>query len=100
MPLSYEIEPGDITRTLADVEPWKAAGPDGFPVGFLWTCGWSAASCLSDLFNACLRLGHWPGAFRQATVAVLPRPGKTATKKRVARRVQAYGAAQPHKKGA
>ena len=62
---------------LLDAKPWKAAGPDGLPGGFLRACGKPAADCLATLFEACLRLGHWPAAFRQAKVAILPKPGKT-----------------------
>ena len=50
-------------------------------MAFLRACGWSVSSCLADLFNACLRLGHWLEVFKHATVVVVPKPGKTAAQK-------------------
>ena len=81
VPVSQDIDDGDVSAALLGAKPWKAAGPDGLPTGFLRACGQPAAACLAALFSACLRLSHWPAAFRQATVAILPKPGKTAAQK-------------------
>ena len=81
IPIDQEVDNEHVAEALGEAKPWKAAGPDGLPAGFLRECGQPAASCLANVFNACLRLGHWPAAFRQATVAVLPKPGKTAAQK-------------------
>ena len=84
IPIDGKIDPIDVALAIGKADPWKAAGPDGLLTGFLKACGQPAADCLAALFNACLRLGHWPAAFRQAAVAVLPKPGKTAAQKEIA----------------
>ena len=71
-----DIDELDISIALQDAKPWKAAGPDKFPAGFLRACGKPVARYLAPLFNAYLCLGHWSAAFRQVNVAVLPKPRK------------------------
>ena len=34
------------------------------------------ADTLLEIFNACLRLGHWPSAFKTAVSVVIPKPNK------------------------
>ena len=58
IPLSQGVDVADVSAALDDAKPWKAAGPDGLPVGFLRACGRPAADCLATLFSACLRLGY------------------------------------------
>ena len=35
-----------------------------------------ATDILLEIFNACLRLGHWPSAFKTAVSVVIPKPNK------------------------
>ena len=58
IPLSQGVDVADVSAALDDAKPWKAAGPDGLPIGFPRACGRPAADCLATLFSACLRLGY------------------------------------------
>ena len=66
----------DVESALKRISPWKAAGPDGIPTGFVKACGAPLTKHLAKIFDVCLRIGYFPQRYRQANVVVLRKPGK------------------------
>lgn len=82
--MAISVTDDDVVTALQHMAPWKTPGPDGFPIGFLRACGYPLAAILADIYDACIRLGVWPPAFKATVVTVMPKPGKTAAQKRLA----------------
>jgi len=83
-PFSQQVTEGDIAGVLRDIAPWKAAGPDGLPIGFLKACGEPFLKAFAPIAHASLQLGHFPTPFKGARVVVIPKPGKTRAQKELA----------------
>ena len=75
--MNLDITEADVRDALAQTAPWKAAGPDGLPAGFLKACGSPLDKALSKIYSTSMNLGYWPQSFGRANVAVIPKPGKT-----------------------
>ncbi|KAG5223534.1 reverse transcriptase from mobile element jockey protein [Salix suchowensis] len=72
-PISVD-EVSDALRGTSNV---SAPGPSEISYRLI---KWGFPMCsqlLTDVFNACLRLGHHPKAWRATIVAIVPKPGKT-----------------------
>jgi len=65
-------------------KPWGAPGPDRLPLGFLKACGPPFLQALLPIAQASFRLSYFPKAFKEATVIVIPKPGKTQAQLRKA----------------
>lgn len=65
-----------VRKAVLSFKPFKSAGPDGiFPALLQWgvehLIGW-----LTEIFLACMAIGHCPKGWRRARVVFLPKPGK------------------------
>lgn len=66
----------DLTEEIATLRPFKAPGGDNIPNILLKYLPEIALGELCDIYNACLRLNHWPTSFKLAKVTPIPKPGK------------------------
>jgi Reverse transcriptase (RNA-dependent DNA polymerase)/Endonuclease-reverse transcriptase len=80
--LPEEIEPAPmitedmIGSALYRAAPFKAAGPDGIPTGFLRAMGKPMLLALQALTQACWDWEYMPKAFRTARTIATRKPGK------------------------
>ncbi len=58
------------------LDPTKAAGPDGVLTTALKHLTQNAIHHLTAIFNACLRLSHYPSIWKHATVIMIQKPKK------------------------
>lgn len=70
---------GDITQqeircALMNPLPYKAPGPSGIPNRILQILVEQLLPFLQQIFNACLRLGYCPAAFKDSTTIVMRKP--------------------------
>ena len=83
--LQITAEPEPITREevtvrLVELVPRKAPGPDGVSNAALTRLPEQGVLFLVALLNACLRLAYFPQKWRKATVIVIPKQGKDASR--------------------
>ena len=62
-----------MEKTITEISPWKATGPDTIPTGFLEMCGTPLFEVLAVLFQGCVRGGFYPHQFKRARTVVLPK---------------------------
>jgi len=62
------IQPEDVFRILDNLNVEKATGPDGIGNKILKEAAISFAKPLSELFNLCLGLGHFPDKWKLAQI--------------------------------
>lgn len=74
--LTSPREIGDIVNHL---NLKKAPGPDGINNAALKNLGRKGIVALANIFNASLRLRHFPDAWKEADVVVIPKPGQSLT---------------------
>ena len=67
-----EVIEQDVLKRLTSLNERKAAGPDGISAKLLRMV---APTITSDLFNASLKQGCSPSAWKQANVTPVPKPG-------------------------
>ena len=67
----------DVESALRNMGPWKAAGQDELPNGFLRACGLPLVQALQQIASSSMVLGYFPTLFRKARVVVLRKPDKT-----------------------
>jgi hypothetical protein len=66
----------EIEMALMRMVSWKAPGPDGLPV-VVWQRMWPAVKqWVVELFQASLRLGYFPSAWKVAKIVVIPKGGR------------------------
>lgn len=70
------IEIGEITNALSSLRPFKAPGNDGIMNILLKNLPLASIEQICTIFNACIRLNHWPTSFKMAKVIPIPKPGK------------------------
>jgi Reverse transcriptase (RNA-dependent DNA polymerase) len=71
------ITQDEVATALSGTSNKSAPGPSGQSYLLIkWAFSVHPAR-LTQLFNACLRLGHHPPQWREATVAVVPKPNRT-----------------------
>lgn len=58
----------------------KAPGPDGFPTDFYKTFSGQLAPLFLDMFNHSLYQGKLPGSLTEASITLLLKPGRDASK--------------------
>ena len=62
------ISPADTRRTLAKINPRKAAGPDNIPGRVLKDCAAELSVVLTDIFNTSLCQATVPRCFKKSTI--------------------------------
>ena len=65
-----------VRQSLASFGPRKAAGPDGFVPLILQHLDVVSLGRLCHLYEACLRVGYTPKAWRTSRTIFIPKPGK------------------------
>ena len=74
--ITPEVTETMIMAALKRANPDKALGTDGITARMLKTCAKPLMPWLHAIFNACIRLGYHPEAFRASHTIVLRKPGK------------------------
>ena len=70
------IAPHEVEAALKKMAPWKAPGPDGLPA-VVWQQIWPTVKhWVIEIFQASLRFGYFPKAWRVAKIVVLPKGGR------------------------
>ena len=73
------ITPHEIEVALMRMAPWKAPGPDALPV-VVWQQMWPTVKhWVVEIFQASLRLGYFPGAWKVAKIVVIPKGGRDSS---------------------
>ena len=67
---------GQMKRLLADTKMNSAAGEDGISYKLLAKCSDSSKQVFCNIINACLKENVFPDAWKEATVKMLPKPGR------------------------
>ena len=83
LPITAVPEPiteEEVSDRLVELQPRKAPGPDGVSNTALRRLPERGKLFLVDLFNACLRLTYFPLKWKTASVIVIPKPGKDASR--------------------
>ena len=75
IPWDTEISLEDVTNATISVND-TAPGADKITVRLLKSCWYHLGPLVKDLYQACLKIGHFPTAFRVADVVLLPKPGR------------------------
>ncbi|EGU79108.1 hypothetical protein FOXB_10396 [Fusarium oxysporum f. sp. conglutinans Fo5176] len=73
---SQDLTLGDVQDLIARAPTGKAAGPDLLAYEGMKMAQKELLPYLHHLFAACLRLGHHPAAFKQASTVMLRKPDK------------------------
>lgn len=70
----FEIE--DLFEAISLVKKRKAPGADGVSNAMIKKFGMSTVTCLTNLLNKLIKIGHWPKQFKTAVVVAIPKAGK------------------------
>lgn len=70
------ILPNEIANALGTLKPHKAPGSDCIPNILLKNLPESLLDKISEIFNVCIKLNHWPRSFKTAKVIPIPKTGK------------------------
>lgn len=66
----------ELTEIVGSLRPFKAPGRDGIPNILIKQLPDITIGQIADVFNACMRLNHWPASFKMAKVTPIPKPNK------------------------
>lgn len=75
IPWDTELSLDDMTSATVSVNN-TAPGADKITVRLLKACWSHPGPLVKDLYQACLKIGYFPTAFRVAKVVLLPNPGR------------------------
>ncbi|XP_049869337.1 uncharacterized protein LOC126369089 [Pectinophora gossypiella] len=67
----------ELVYAMNSFNPKKAPGPDGFTADICVAAITANAQVFLGLINKCMELSHFPAAWKEATVVVLRKPGKS-----------------------
>jgi hypothetical protein len=70
------IRPCDLQKLIESLKLRKACGIDGIPNECLRQLPKRPLVHLTNLFNHCIRLSHFPKSWKEAKMITLPKPGK------------------------
>ena len=74
--LLQSISVEEITSTLISCKNKSAAGDDGINYLMLKKLPKNVFQAIAKIFNACLKTGYFPIAWKNASVTMIPKPGK------------------------
>ena len=73
---AIELSVEEVQKTLQNLDPSKAHGPDGIPSRLLVECASQLSSSLHYLFNKSLALSQIPAGWKLANIVPLHKNGK------------------------
>lgn len=76
---SIFFTPGEVRSTILDLKNRSAPGPDSISNNALKHCSLPMFLHLTKLLNGCARLEYFPNQWKQASIIMLPKPGKCPT---------------------
>ena len=80
--LNWPITRTEIETVIKNLPANKSPGPDGFIAEFYQKFREELTPILLKLFHKIAKEGKLPNSFYEATITLIPRPDKDATKKR------------------
>jgi hypothetical protein len=66
----------EVSGLIRALRPRKAPGPDSLGTPAMKNLPAWVIVMIAAIFNCCLRLSHFPAAWKEATVILIPKPGK------------------------
>ena len=69
--------PFEVEQILKDMNPKKSPGIDGLTSDICLQAFLASPDTIVSMFNACLRLSHFPSIWKDAKIKVIPKPGRT-----------------------
>jgi hypothetical protein len=79
--LNRSITQNEIEAAIKSLSKKKSPGPDGFSTEFYQTYKEELTSTLLKLFHKIEREGTLPNSFHEASIILIPKPGKDTSKK-------------------
>ena len=73
---TWQTDLQEVKSLLKSTNPKKAPGPDKIKPLQLKHLPKNTLQLLTNIFNACTTIGYFPNNWKEATIAVLPKPGK------------------------
>lgn len=68
-----------VSGIIGKLQPYKSAGPDGILNLLLKKLPPLAIKILTNIFNACITIGHWPTSYKHAKIIPILKDGKPPT---------------------
>jgi hypothetical protein len=81
--LNSSVTSNEIEIVMKNLPTKKRPGPDGVTPEFYQTFKEEIASMLLKLFHKVQKEGILPNSFYEATITLIPKPGKDTSKKKV-----------------
>ena len=80
--INRPITSTEIETIIRNLPTNKSPGPDGFTAEFHQKCREELTPILLKLFQKISEEGKFPNSFHEATITLIPKPDKDATKKK------------------